>query len=284
MFDQTEGRHPNNGANNMRLDKSLISTAAALTFTVSLVAQPALAADQNQNTHNNAATPNAMSKSSVATPSSTVTQSATNASRKMTTGTASSENQQDARGLVKEAISVVKQMKSDTKLWGLVQKAKGIYIVPDFGRAALLVGGRGGAGVMLSHKNGKWSAPGFYDIGGVSVGAQAGVSAGSVAFLLMSDDAVKNFNQGNKFSLNADSGISIINYSANAQASWGKGDIILWSDTEGAFAGAEISVSDINWDDGNNRAYYNSTVTPSDILSGQTGAAKAERLRSALAG
>ena len=170
---------------------------------------------------------------------------------------------------MKQAVSVINHMKSDKKLWALVQKAKGIYIVPDFGRAALLVGGRGGAGVMLSHKSGKWSAPRFYDIGGVSVGAQAGVSAGSAAFLLMSENAVKNFKQGNKFSINADSSISIINYSASAQASWGKGDIILWSDTEGAFAGAKISVRDINWDDGNNRAFYNSTATPSSVLSGQ---------------
>ena len=121
----------------------------------------------------------------------------------------------------------------------LLKKAKGVYIVPDFGRGGLIVGGRGGAGVMLAKHNGRWTDPAFFNFGGVSIGAQAGGSGGSVAFILMSQDAVDAFKNGNQFSLNSGAGLSIVNYSANAQASAGKGDIVFWSNTEGRLCGRD---------------------------------------------
>ena len=182
-------------------------------------------------------------------------------------GTASrqSDELQDAKKLVSNAVGVVKKMKTDPNLNTLLAKAKGVYIVPEFGRGAFIVGGRGGSGVVLAHKNGEWTDPAFFDFGAISIGAQAGGSAGSVAFLLMTDDALDQFMSGNKVALNAESGLSIITYSANAQASWGKGDIIFWSDTKGAYAGVTVSATDINWDDDSNRAYYGGKKTPSEI-------------------
>lgn len=193
-------------------------------------------------------------------------------------------NKNDAQQLVNEATAEVKKMSADPQLKKLLAKAKGVYLVPEFGRGALIVGGRGGAGVVLANKNGKWTDPAFYDMGGISIGAQAGGSGGEVAFLLMSKGAVDAFKSGNKFSLNAGAGLSIVNYSANSQASWGKGDIILWSNTKGAYAGATISVTDVNWADGNNKAYYGRKVDPSKILAGDVIAPDATKLKAALPG
>ena len=176
-------------------------------------------------------------------------------------GDADNGDRQDARSLVKEATSVVRQMKSDQKMARLLSKAKGVYIVPDFGRAGLIAGAKGGAGLMMAKTPTGWTDPAFYDFGGISIGAQVGASGGSVAFVLMSKDAVDAFKSGNKFSLNGNAGLSIINYSAGSQGSWGKGDIVFWSDTEGAYAGATVGVSDLNWDDDNNRGYYGRKVT-----------------------
>ena len=195
---------------------------------------------------------------------------------------AAAEDQTDAQQLVNEAVGVVKQMEQDPQLKQAMAKAKGVYILPDFGRGALGIGGRGGTGVMLSHQDGAWTGPLFFDMGGISVGAQAGASAGSVAFLLMTDEAVNEFKSDNQFSLNADAGFTIVDYSANAQASWGKGDIILWSDTEGAYAGAAISVTDINRDDDNNRTYYDREVDPAQVLNGEVTNPDAEPLKDAL--
>lgn len=191
-------------------------------------------------------------------------------------------NRNDAQKLLDKATAEVNKMSADPTLKQLLAKAKGVYLVPDFGRGALVVGGRGGAGVVLAKKNGTWTDPAFYDMGGVSVGAQAGGSGGAIAFLLMSQGAVDAFKSGNKFSLNAGAGLSIVDYSANAQASWGKGDIIMWSDTKGAYAGAAISVTDVNWADGNNKAYYGRKVDPSKILAGVVTTPDAAKLKSAL--
>ncbi len=54
-----------------------------------------------------------------------------------------------------------------------------------------------------------------------------------MAFILMSDDAVNAFKSGNKITLDADAGFTIVNWSADAEASWGKADVVTWSDTEG---------------------------------------------------
>lgn len=179
---------------------------------------------------------------------------------------AASPQRADVMQQVAQARNVVRQMQKDPDLAGLMEKAKGIFVVPDFGRAAAVVGVRGGTGMLITQDNGAWSSPAFYNMGGISVGAQLGASGGSIAFLLMDDKAVNQFMEQNSFSLNADAGLSIIDYSANAQASWGKGDIIMWSDTEGAFAGVEISATDIMWDGQANRAYYGKKVVPADVL------------------
>lgn len=199
-------------------------------------------------------------------------------------GAKSTKTTNDAKELVNEAMAEVRTMKKDPQLKKLMAKAKGIYLVPKFGRGALIVGGRGGAGVVLAHVNGKWTNPAFYDFGGISFGAEAGGSGGPIAFLLMTKGAVDQFKSGNKISLNAGAGLSIVTYSANAQASWGKGDIILWSNTKGAYAGVTVSVTDINWSDGNNKAYYGRKVDPSQVLAGKVNTPNAEQLKQMLPG
>jgi lipid-binding SYLF domain-containing protein len=187
------------------------------------------------------------------------------------------------QGLVNRAVGVVTQMQKDPQLAQLMQKAKGIYIVPNYGRGALGIGGQGGSGVMLSHQDGSWTGPAFYDLGGISIGLQAGGSAGPMAFLLMSDKAVNEFKTNNSFSFGAGAGLTIVNYSAHKEASWGKGDIIAWSQAKGAYAGASIGVTDIHWDGGKNHQYYNKKVTPPEVLQGQVTNASAEPLKNALA-
>lgn len=169
---------------------------------------------------------------------------------------------------VNNAAKVVKQMESDPQVKKLMQQAKGVFIVPQYGRGGLGIAGRGGEGVMLAKNNGKWSHPVFYNFGGVSIGAQAGAEVGSIAMLLMNDKAVNNFMQDNKFSLTADAGLTIVNYTAKAQATAGRGDVIVWSDTKGAFADVAVGVIDINFDDDENQAFYKSQVSAKDIVGG----------------
>lgn len=155
--------------------------------------------------------------------------------------------------------------------------------MPDYAKGALGVGARGGEGVMLAHRDGQWSGPAFYDFGGVSVGAQVGVEAGQIAMVLMSDEAVEAFHSTNNFSLNADAGLTLIDWSARAQGSLGKGDVVVWSDAEGAFAGADVSVTDIRWDAEENERVHGGDMTSRQILaSASVDDRHAQKLQAAL--
>ena len=197
---------------------------------------------------------------------------------------ADAEDTADANELVQDATATVAEMRKEKGMNALLEKAKGVYIVPDYGKASLVVGGHGGAGVLLSHEDGEWGAPGFYDVGGISFGAEAGAKGGSVAFIILSDAGMKEFTQDNNFSLDANAGLTIVNYSADAKASYGKGDIVMWSDTEGAYAGAGVSASDVAFDQENTKGFYGKKVTPNQIVSGSLDTDKAEDLTEALSG
>ncbi|NIJ43363.1 lipid-binding SYLF domain-containing protein [Parvibaculum indicum] len=200
------------------------------------------------------------------------------------TVSADADDVKDANDLVADATGVVEKMRQTEGMDALLAKAKGIYIVPEYGKAGAVVSGEGGSGVLLSHEDGEWTAPGFYDFGGLSFGAEAGVKGGSVAFVILSDDGMKEFTSDNNFSLDADAGLTIVNYSADAKASYGKGDIVMWSDTKGAYAGAGVSASNIVFNKENTKGYYGEKVTPNQIVSGSLESDKASKLEEALSG
>jgi len=200
---------------------------------------------------------------------------------------AGKSDEHSAEQRVQKSVGVVQKMKADSKISGVLRQAKGVLIVPDYGKVAFGVGGRGGTGVLVAKQaNGKWSDPAFYNTGEASVGLQAGVEGGSVAFLLMSDKALDQFKQNNHISLNADAGLSIVDWSAKGQASTTKGDVIVWSDTKGLFAGASVGISDLTLSKDETQAYYGGQpVTPRDLLAGNTqvrAPATANQLKQAL--
>lgn len=198
------------------------------------------------------------------------------------TMTTAGEERAQAQRLVQDATSLVDQMKQDQQIAGMLSDAKGVYIVPEFGRGAFIVGAAGGAGVMTAQQAGSWSSPAFYNFGSISLGAQAGGSGGSIAFLLMSDEAVNAFKGDSEVTLSAEAGYTIVDASANTQGAWGDADVIVWSDTVGAYAGATVSVSNVNWDEDSNRAFYGKEVELSQLLSGEVKDPTAQQLTEAL--
>lgn len=180
---------------------------------------------------------------------------------------------------VQESVQVIQKMQSDKQVNQLLERAAGVFVIPDYAAAALVVGGAGGEGVLIPKTNNEWGHPAFYDVGSISAGIQAGVEAGSIAMILLSDEALQSFNQENNFSLNADAGLSIVNWSAKARTQAGiEGDVVIWSDTEGLFGELAVSVSDINWDSEENTAYYGEDVTAEQILSGNIPATRKQEL------
>lgn len=170
--------------------------------------------------------------------------------------------------LVNDAARIVRDMRADRELARQMERARGVFVVPDYGRAALGVGAQGGNGVLVVLNEGQWSAPMFYDMGGLSVGAQAGGAAGPVAFLLMTDKALDRFLDEQTFALDAGAGINVADWSARARATTGA-DAIAWSRTRGLFAGASVGARDIRWDAEDATAYYGAHMTPRSVLAGK---------------
>lgn len=183
---------------------------------------------------------------------------------------------------VNESVTVLNQMQQDPDMRKLLDKAKGVFIVPDYAAASLIVGGSGGEGVLLTRTDNEWSNPVFYDIGSISAGLQAGAAAGSMAWVLMNDNAVDSFKKENNFSLTADAGFSIINWSARARGDVSDNDVIVWTDTEGLLGELSVGVTDVNLDDEENQEYYGQEVTAQAILSGEVKNPHQEEIQQAL--
>lgn len=183
----------------------------------------------------------------------------------------STRQAREARAELDEAVQVVQRMKSDPGMTELLQRARGVFILPDYGRAALGIGVQGGRGVLVTRQGNGFSNPVFYNLGGLSVGPQAGASAGQIALMLMTDKAVQDFKSNRQFSLNADAGINIARYARRAQASAGNiQDVIVWSGARGAYAGASLGLNDVMFDADTNRAYYGrEDLNASAILDGR---------------
>ncbi len=190
---------------------------------------------------------------------------------------------QDAHDQVSHSAKIIdKMMREDPSTRQALKNARGVFVIPAYGRAGLVVGGSGGPGVLMMRQGNRWIGPALYNTGSVSLGAQAGAEGGAIVMILNSDKAVRQFEQENNFSLRADAGISFIVWSARAQAETSKPDVYVWSDMKGAYAGANIAVSDANFDEGETAALYGRKVTPRDIFQGSVHTAQARSLQQAL--
>ncbi len=175
-----------------------------------------------------------------------------------------------AQDRVDDSAKIVNQMKQDPNLMQLLEQARGIFIIPHYGKAGFIVGGQGGGGIVMIKHDGQWSDPAFYSIGGGSVGFQAGASGGSIAMLLMTPKAVHDFeDKSGKWSLSTNAGLNLVTYNGNVKASTA-GDVVLWANTRGLYGGLTAGVTDITPDNHMDHEYYHQEVSSRDILGGKT--------------
>jgi lipid-binding SYLF domain-containing protein len=200
-------------------------------------------------------------------------------------GASAARQEATAKKHVDDAVAVVERMNKEARLKDMLQQAKGVFILPTYGRAALGVGASGGAGVLLVKRDdGVWSDPAFYNIGGINIGAQAGAEGGPISMVLNSDKAVQSFMQKNNFSLSADAGLTVVDWARIAQGSTGLGDVVVWAGTKGLFGNvATIGVNDIRLNERLTNAYYHESVAVADVISGKFTNTQSDHLKKVLA-
>jgi len=191
--------------------------------------------------------------------------------------------QQAAVKRIGDAVAVVNTMSQEAGMRDVLAKARAVYLVPTYGRAALGVGGEGGSGVLMARRaDGSWGNPAFFNIGGISVGLQAGVEGGPFALLLMNQKAIDNFRNRNNFSLSADAGITVVNFSRLAQGTV-TGDVVAWSGSKGLFGNAAtLAINDIRFNQRLNEAYYGKPMTALQTIDSKETNTQADALRKVL--
>lgn len=141
----------------------------------------------------------------------------------------------------------------------LLENAEAVAVFPDvFKAGVLLVGGRGGKGIISRRIPGGWSAPAFFKIGGGSFGPQIGASSTDFVLLFMNEGAVKGLLEdklelGGEVSVAAGPFGRATGASTNATLDAG---ILTYSRSKGVYIGAELKGVVIDPDNERNEAMY----------------------------
>lgn len=157
----------------------------------------------------------------------------------------------------------------------LLERAYGVVVVPNVIRGALIIGGRGGAGVMaVRNADSSWSNPVFVKLGGASIGFQWGLQSTDLVLVLMSRKSVEGI-AGGKVTLGADASVAAgpIGRSASAATDAAfKAQVLTYARSEGLFLGMALDGSVIAIDDKANAASYAVPgILASQILEGTAG-------------
>ncbi len=151
-----------------------------------------------------------------------------------------------------------------------IKDAKGLFIVPQFVKAALFYGGAGGSGVFVAkdEKTGEWSEPAFFTMGAASFGFQFGAQASEVILLVLTQRGVDSLLLGN-FKLGADGSVAVGPVGAGVSGATTpnlSADLLSFVRAKGLFAGVSLEGAALISRDEWSKAYYGKPVTPTDIV------------------
>jgi lipid-binding SYLF domain-containing protein len=140
----------------------------------------------------------------------------------------------------------------------LLDRAEAIAVFPGVVKAAFIVGGSGGQGVISRRVKGGWSAPAFFNLGGGSLGLQIGAQKTDYVLLIMNEEGLKGlmedkFEMGGEVSVAAGPVGRTASATTNATLDAG---ILSYSRSKGAFVGAALKGGVINPDNDLNEAVY----------------------------
>jgi lipid-binding SYLF domain-containing protein len=142
----------------------------------------------------------------------------------------------------------------------ILQRARGIAVIPNLIRGGLLFGGRRGRGVLaIRSPNGEWSNPAFVTLTGGSFGAQLGAESADVVLVFANDRSVRNIASG-KFTLGGDATAVAGPVGRRTQtAVTGRAEVYVYMHARGLFAGAAFEGTRLDVDQEASAAFYRNT-------------------------
>lgn len=190
----------------------------------------------------------------------------------LTASTIPAQKSQDMRKLKEQKKEGLDEVRGATKVFReimndpdkaipreLLENATGIGIFPNVIKAAFIVGGRGGDGIVMRRlADGTWSVPVFYNMGGASFGAQIGGKSTDYIMLFMNEGALREL-EDDKLEFGGDLSFAAgpIGRTAGAgtNATLNAG-ILTYSRSKGAFIGASLKGAALTADNSINKAFY----------------------------
>ncbi|HUI53006.1 MAG TPA: lipid-binding SYLF domain-containing protein [Terriglobales bacterium] len=156
----------------------------------------------------------------------------------------------------------------------LLNKSECVIVYPSVLKAAFIVGGSYGRGVItcrtgINH-SGPWSAPAMFALEGGSFGLQIGGEATDFVLLVMNDSGANSV-LSSKVKLGADASVAAgpVGRSTSAETDVVmKAEILSWSRARGVFAGVSLEGSTMRSDDGANKTLYGKDLSAREIVQG----------------
>ena len=178
------------------------------------------------------------------------------------------ERLENAGKVIQEILDVPDDIPQD-----LLDKARCVVVLPSVLKAAFVVGGSYGRGVMVCRTgkdfSGPWGAPAMYALEGGSFGFQIGGEATDFVILVMNDRGMDSLLHS-KVKLGADASVAAgpkgRTASAESDVSM-RAEMLSYSRARGAFAGVSLEGTTLRPDGDANSRLYGKGVTAATIIS-----------------
>ena len=151
------------------------------------------------------------------------------------------------------------------ELW---EKASCVAVIPSVKKAAFIIGGEYGKGVMSCRDGATWSAPSFLLLEKGSVGFQWGAESVDLVLLVMNERGVNRL-LDNKVALGAEASVAAGPLGRDTRAMTDgqmKAEILSYSRSQGLFAGLDLTGGVLKPDQDDNYDLYGRGVSARDIL------------------
>ena len=179
---------------------------------------------------------------------------------------ASAADKQKDEETLRNAHSVLQAMlSSDSVPADVLTKAECVIVMPGVKKFGFGIGGSGGRGPMLckTGKNGTWSAPAMYTVGGVSAGLQVGGSSTDYVLLVMTQKGVDALLKG-KTGLGREATAAAGPGATSATIAGN--DIFTYGRAKGLFAGTSLGGATLEPDNDANKRLYGQDLTAEEIV------------------
>ena len=154
------------------------------------------------------------------------------------------------------------------ELWS---KAQCVIVIPSMKKAAFVVGGEYGSGVMSCRQANDWSSPVFMQLAKGSWGLQIGAEETDLALLIMNRRGLDKLLE-DKVSLGADASVAagpIGRSGAAATDAQMSAEMLSYSRSQGVFAGIDLSGGVLHPDTDADARAYGRSITARDVAMGE---------------